>query len=271
MAFVWVDSALIEAEKAFIPLNDRGFRYGDGIFDTMRVSNGMPFQAEFHLRRLTQGLAALKIRYDIEALPKYIEELIAHNQLHTGLVRVQITRGSGGRGYLPSTEVAPLCIIETMEAPALPASPVSLAISNYQKISPQALPTHVKLCQGVNSTLARMEAADKNCFDAVMLDQHGHIAETSSANLFWSKDDVLYTPSLATGALEGSVRHWVLQRALAVRQVEASLAALQEANSIYLTNTAWGILPVHAITGGKHPLGNHQLLEELRLSLLSIW
>lgn len=219
---------------------DRGFRYGDGVFETIAAQNGVPYRFDWHIGRLERGLNAIRIAYDTSRLRRDCQVLL--DEAETGLLRIQITRGEGGRGYLPEP-TEPTCVIEMLPMPEVPAQPVDLWLSSYKKPSSDILPVRYKLCQGLNSTLARMEAADHGCFDALMLSPEGHIAETSSATIFWVKDGKVYTPSLDTGALEGATRA-ALMELCTIKEERAELAALENAEAVFITNTAWNVLPV---------------------------
>ena len=192
MTYSIVNGRLVDAAEAVISIEDRGFRYGDGVFETIAVHGGVPYQFEWHMARLASGLQAVKISFPTESLRDHCRQLLKKNALADGILRIQVTRGAGSRGYLPETADATFAM-ETMALPPLPPKPVSLWQSTYRKISEHALPVRYKLCQGLNSTLARMEAAEHHCFDALLLNERGHPCETSSANLFWFKNATLYT------------------------------------------------------------------------------
>ncbi len=245
MQYIILNNQLINADEAKISPQDRGFRYGDGVFETMLVQDRRIYQWDFHVDRLARGLAAIKISFDVSFLIIPCFELVSINGVKNGLLRLQITRGIGGRGYLPDASATPTLVIETMEMPAPPPLAISLWLSSYSKISPKSLPVNFKLCQGLNSTLARMEAAENNCFDALMLNEAGAVCETSSANIFWLKNGVLYTPALACGVLEGGMRNAVLRLSpYPVQEVEEGVESLRSAEEVFITNTAYKILPV---------------------------
>jgi branched-subunit amino acid aminotransferase/4-amino-4-deoxychorismate lyase len=94
-----------------------------------------------------------------------------------------------------------------------------------------------------------MEAAEHDCADAVLLNDRGHITETSSGNIFWLKDGTLHTPALACGILEGATRAAIL-RLSPVREVEAKLEELQKSQAAFITNSVWGALPVGRLLPG---------------------
>jgi branched-subunit amino acid aminotransferase/4-amino-4-deoxychorismate lyase len=240
--YAFVNGALVETAKATIPIGDRGFRFGDGIFETIPVYEGLPYLWEAHLARMTGGLAALHMDCNTDTLLNQALKLLKANTLHRGLLRIQISRGEGSRGYLPTGSI-PTVIIETLAAPAAPLEPVSLRLSSLRKISPNALPTHFKLAQGLSSTLARMEAAEHGAYDALLLSETGHVSETSSANIFWRTNGRLYTPSLDTGALAGVTRQRIIDRFFGpVEEGRFTLESLQNAEAVVLTNAGLGAI-----------------------------
>ncbi|MEZ5691464.1 MAG: aminotransferase class IV [Rickettsiales bacterium] len=248
MDYLIFNDKLIKEDKACISPQDRGFRYGDGIFDTIIIKNSKLYQWEWHLARIEKGLNAVKINYNTCNLQSLSKKLLKKNNIKNGLLRIQITRGIGGRGYMPQQGINPTVIIETMEKPQLKEKYASLWLSSYKKISTDMLPVQYKLCQGLNSTLARIEAIENECFDALLLNNKNEICETSSANIFWLKDNILHTPSLSCGMLEGSIRATLIKlyknEEGKVKEVAATINELKSADAVFITNVAWKILPI---------------------------
>lgn len=243
MPNVMLNGQPVPENEALIHVSDRGARFGDGVFDTIRVHSGGPWRLSWHLERLQHGLDAIHIPFQAESLRTQCVELLKHNSCTDGLLRVQVTRGSSGQGYLPAGG-RPTTIIETFPLPPLPDKPVGLWLSSYRRIPESSLPVHSKLCQGLNSTLARMEARDHGCFEALQLNQQSIIAETSSGNIFWQKQNTLFTPALDCGVLDGATRNVICQLSDNVHTVHAALDDLKNADAVCITNVAWGALPV---------------------------
>jgi branched-chain amino acid aminotransferase len=262
MASVIINSQLLPEEQAHIPISDRGFRYGDGVFETIAVQGGVPYQFEVHIERLTKGLAALKIAFDAQTLAAQAKQLLRANDVKEGLLRIQVTRGSGSRGYLPEKNAATgaLCVLETMPMPQISGKPATLWQTRYTKPSPKSLPVQFKLCQGLNSILARMDADENNCFDALLCNEQKHVCETSSGNIFWVKDKILFTPAIACGVLEGSMRSAILRLSpWRVQEVDATAGQMTRADAVFISNVAWKVLAVNEIK----PQGIHWNSEAL--------
>jgi len=263
---IWLNGKLVQQADAVIPISDRGFRFGDGVFETIRLHNGIPYQWDLHIARLYSGLKALRISLtSIPSLPKsasnYISLyelllneariLISKNGADTSdhSLRIAISRGSGSKGFLPIIDDnIPTLIMETSPLPINKKNNVQIHISSICRIPTQCLPTHAKLAQGLNNTLARLEAKDNLADEALMLTPDGFIAECSAANIFWIKDNILYTPELKTGCLPGTTRSAVMRLFQGeCKEVLMKCDALLSADEVFITNTGWKISPVQSI------------------------
>lgn len=248
MQWYYVKDGFVTAERAALPIQERGFRFGDGVFETIRLAGGKPYRWESHLRRLRHGLEAIHINYPLEDITTPALELISKNNVSEGLLRLSVSRGAGGQGYLPDPAAYPTLVMETLPLPETPSEPVSLWQSSFKRPLPEHFPTQAKTMQGLLNTLARMEAREHGCFEALMLNTTGELCEGSSSNLFWLKDGTLFTPSPASGALPGIMREAVI--ALSPWPVEEDLyqpEALEKAEAVFMTNSAWQALPVSSL------------------------
>lgn len=241
----YINGQFIPQNEAVIPINDRGFKFGDGMFETMRVENGVVFCLKSHILRMENGLKSLKIDADIDLVQDAVNNIININKLKNGIIKIIITRGAGGRGYLPEKNIKPTVIVESYEGfPTLPKE-VKLFLSSYTKPDVTSIP-QAKTLQGLNSTMARMEADEMGCFDALLLNLKGYICETSSGNIFWEKDNKLYTPSLITGALPGVMREQIIKENPVI-EGEFLLDDIKNADRVFITNVVWQKLPVITI------------------------
>ena len=154
-----------------ISYHDRGFRFGDGLFETINITNSQPYLLTYHLERLSEGLEILKIAVDLSAVKEQLYSLIDRNNHKDGIARIIISRGIGSVGYLPQ-DCSPTVSIETAMANPISRKPVKVCLSSIEKPSPKALPTSIKLLQGLNSTLAKMEAKERGYFEGILLNQY---------------------------------------------------------------------------------------------------
>jgi branched-chain amino acid aminotransferase len=245
--WIYLNDRFIAAGDAMIPVADRGFRFGDGVFETIAIHHGHPYQWAWHKDRLQQGLDALRIPMPGLNWDKQLDLLLEKNELQTGFVRIAVSRGVGSAGYLPLDGIAPTVVIETLTA-SPPANPAILRLSRHRRPSASSFPVHIKSAQGLTSTLALLEAREDGCDEALLLDAQDHLSEAASANLFWMKNGVIYTPSLSTGCVMGSTRAAIMRLSpLPVQEVEASVSNLQQAELVWLTNCRVGIWPVQQL------------------------
>lgn len=250
MSTININGKLIPENEAKISVKDRGFRFGDGIFDTIKVVAGKLYRFDMHMQRIKGGLAALKIDFDTSSLQEEILNTIHYNNIDEGIARISITRGEGSRGYMPTRDMDPNYVIETMSAREMDLFNIRLCVSSYTKPSASSMPVNFKLMQGLNSTLAKMEARETGFFDAVLLNDKGQICECSSSNIFWVKGNRIFTPSLDCGILDGVTRKIVLELyGNNISEGIFTLDDISDADEIFITNSVIGILPVKEVEG----------------------
>ncbi|MCP5518931.1 MAG: aminotransferase class IV [Verrucomicrobiales bacterium] len=253
---VHLGDRFVPAAEASLSVDDRGFLYGDGLFETMRVRAGhVPFWRE-HVERLVEGAMLLRLRlpWSTDDLRERAASLLAANGVRDGLLRVQVTRGPGRRGYSPKGADRPTGLLTTHRL----ALPVELAPMRVVVIASPAVWSgsplnRVKHSSKLAHVLARAEADDRMADEALLLNERGEVVEASAANLFWISDDHLLTPPLASGALPGITRRTVIRAAraldLPVGEPPCTLGALREATGIFLTNSARGLVELGRLDG----------------------
>jgi branched-subunit amino acid aminotransferase/4-amino-4-deoxychorismate lyase len=257
---------LVLAERAAIPVADRGFRFGDGLFETILIKDGVPYQWALHMDRLAGGLAALRIAAPVEDWVLHARKLLKRNGVKNGFLRIAVSRGVGSRGYAPHPPGMPATwVIETLPPSPAPEKPCQLFLSRLARIPRQCLPVNFKLAQGLNNTLALLEAQDHRCDEALQLTTDGFLCEAASANIFWIRDDVLYTPALDTGCLNGTTREAILRLSpVEIKTVKQGVGALEHAEAIFLSNCRTGIWPVAELAPmGKTFNVKHRLMRQL--------
>lgn len=273
---VFLNGRFVPEEQALVSAFDRGFLYGDGLFETLRVMNGVPLGWDAHWRRLANGAETLKLKlpFTSDFLRAQARELSRQNQLPEALLRLTLSRGVGQRGYSPRGADTPTLVMALHPAPPLgPAAPQwKLHTASLRVPTGDAL----SACKSANKllhVLARAEAEAVGADDALLLNASGEVAETTSANIFWVEGDTLHTPPLTSGALPGVTRADVLGlcRAQSIPAIAttADLPRLLRANGVFLTSSASGVVEVVALDGQAMP--SSPLTAHVRTSLLSSW
>ena len=266
---VFLNGKFVPEADAVVPLNDRGFLLGDGLFETVRVANGKPFRFAQHLERLTRGAEFLKIKlpFTPRELQKSAEQLIAQNELADAVLRVTLTRGAGGRGYSIKNSGAPTLALTMHPLPPQNSDePVqwSLVTSSFRIPAGDALAAF-KTTSKVLNVLARAEAEEKGADEALLLNTNGEVAETAGGNLFWIYQDHVCTVPTGRGVLPGITRAVVLEicqsLGLATNKRIVKPEQLRNAEGIFVTQSALGIIPVAAFDG--QPVAPSPLVDQL--------
>ena len=265
MKYAYVKNSFINSNNAKISIKERGFRFGDGVFETIRIKNYQLTDFNLHSKRLAAGLKAIKINFDLVKIAPLAEKLIAKNQQKQGFLRISISRGIGSKGYLPVNCKATL-IIETENLRRNYAQNYNLTISPYQKISDNALPVNYKLMQGLNSTLSALYAKEHNVNDAILLNSNHHISETSAANIFMVKDGYIFTPPLTDGLLGGVVREKIISN-FSVKEKSFKLADLEIYDNIFISNVAIKLKLISKIIQPNNQILWHNKLNESSIKI----
>jgi branched-chain amino acid aminotransferase len=251
LPYLSLNGHILPTTQAHISVQDRGFRYGDGAFETIAMVAGVPYLWEAHYARLLRGLAVLHIAVDTAYLRTHLHELSVKNNVHDGIARILVTRGCGSEGYLPAPTTPPTVLIEVTPSPSRlalqDASPIKVTLSPWRRFPANCLPTDVKIMQGMNATLARMDAAAGGYDEALMLSVAGELCEAASGNLFWLKKETLYTPALSTGCLAGVMRARLIE--LWQGEVTEVTIPLSEwkTSALIMTNALRGAIPIDSL------------------------
>jgi aminodeoxychorismate lyase len=263
---IFLNGRFVPEEHAVVSVLDRGFLYGDGLFETMRIFNGKPFRWAQHLERLRRGAEFLKIKtpFSSETLRDFAGELIAKNQMPDALLRVTLSRGIGVRGYSPKGAETPTFVMSLHPAPAR-SGPVEaggkrgdspprwkLIISSHRLPANEPL-AQFKTCNKLPQILARAEADAAGADEALLLNTDGFVVEGASSNLFWIEQNTICTPPLASGVLPGVTRAVVSEicQMLSLKINEANIRAeeLKKADGIFVSLSSFGIVEAASLNG----------------------
>ena len=242
---------LINGERRqCIDVADRGFQYGDGLFETLEVLNGQPLFLDRHLLRLQSGCGRLLIPSpDLSFLT--IEAYTLCADVEHAVLKLIVTRGGGGRGYRQPAEISPSRVFGLHPYPQYPDSYQQNGVAVRfcrQTLSANPALAGIKHLNRLEQILARAEWQDDAIQEGLMLDTAGHVIEGTMSNLFAVKRGTLYTPTLSEAGVAGIVRQIVLdiaaQQQIPVVETALSVAALFAADELFLTNSVIGIWPV---------------------------
>jgi branched-chain amino acid aminotransferase len=258
---VYLNGKMVPKEEASVSVYDHGFLYGDGVFEGIRAYEGNIFRLKEHIDRLYESAQtlALKIPMSPAAMCQTTADAVAANGLRDVYIRLVISRGKGDLGIDPDKCPKPtvVIIVDTIELypEELYQKGVPLVTSSIRRIPIQCLDPRIKSLNYLNNIMAKLQAKQAGCPEAVMLNYNGRVAECTADNLFIVKDGELKTPDLMQGALGGITRAAVLELAAKVGtptyETVLGLHDLYNADECFLTGTGAEVVPVVKIDGRK--------------------
>jgi branched-chain amino acid aminotransferase len=247
----YLNGRFLPLNEASIPVNDAGFLYGYGCYETLRGYNGRFFRLDAHLDRFSRTAAELRLPLDVQILQKVVPECLRRSELKDARVRITL---SGGEVNLSST--SPSVKNPTLLVTAASYTPYSaeayekgfrVIIARATRNSQSILPGHKTTCF-LESLLARRQAQNVGADDALLLNESGLLAEASSSNVFIVSGGILKTPRLGNGLLPGVTRGVLFEMAklmkLNVLEVDILPPELMAAEEIFLTNSMIEVMPV---------------------------
>lgn len=246
-----------------VSVADRGLAYGDGVFETIRALPHCFLQIECHLSRLRRGLSRLAMPLSMD------QQLTLKNFLHSqvlpliqeeSVVKVIVTRGEGGRGYLPPENCIHSIIIGILPAPNYKVHQVKGVLLSVSPVpvSSNRFFAGIKHLNRLENVMAKRFLMSFD-FEAIMLNANQELVECIQSNLFWCKQGVLYTPSLEKSGVQGTYRKAIIehQAEYTVQVGRFLLSDLMAADEVFITNSLMGIVPVIGVTGVSFPIGVH--------------
>jgi len=264
---VFLNGQFLREAQAVVPVNDRGFLLGDGLFETMRVVAGRPFRFAQHLERMTRGADFLKIKppFTPKELEKFATQLIEQNKMPDAILRLTLTRGPGKRGYTPDSENRPTVVMSLHAAPPLEKHVEWTLITSSFRIPASDPLSSFKTTSKILNVLARAEAKEKGADEVLLINTNGEVAETASGNLFWVYQDNICTVPTGRGVLPGITRAIVLEicQSLGLQTNKRVIKpeALRNSQGIFVTQSAFGIVPITTFNG--EPVAPSPLVDQI--------
>ncbi len=261
MKKIWINHQLLPTNQAKVSALDRGFLYGDGVYEAVRVYQGKIFRGDGHWKRLAGSLKAVHMR--VPWTGKFLTDACLKtakaNGMKEALVRVTISRGVGEIGYDPRTAIHPtLTVMATpvrADLPELWKKGVKIAVVKIRRNHVLSLNPAIKHTNALNGILAKIEALKVGAFEGVFLNLDGFVAEGTISNIFLIKNGIVKTPALSCGILDGVTRRAILEVArgcgLRVAETDIPEIDLYRADEIFLTSTTMEAMPVVRIQKRK--------------------
>jgi branched-chain amino acid aminotransferase len=256
---IYVDGNYYSEQDAKVSVFDHGLLYGDGIFEGIRIYHGRVFRLKEHIDRLFYSAKAilLDIPMSHADLMKATVETCRQNNLREGYIRLLVTRGKGTLGLNPNRCKNPSIIIiaDTIQLypPEYYDKGLEIITVPTTRNLHNAVNPAIKSLNYLNNILAKIEANNSGCEEAVMLNSEGYVAECTGDNIFIVKDGQMFTPPLSAGALYGITRKVVIDMAresnMPVTEPNLTRYDLFNADECFLTGTGAELVPVVKIDG----------------------
>ena len=258
-SWIWMDGEFVAWDEANVHVLTHTLHYGFGVFEGIRAYNGRVFKLSEHVDRLFYSAKAilLKIPMSHRAICEAVRAACKRNKIRDGYIRLVVTRGAGTLGLDPNRCSNPQVIIiadkiqlypETFYKKGLEIVTVPTTRNHTNAVNPA-----IKSLNYLNNILAKIEAINAGCVEAIMLNSQGFVAECTGDNVFMLKGGELLTPPLAAGALYGITRSVAIELAesLGIKAKEPNLTRydLYNADEVFITGTAAEVVPVVKIDG----------------------
>ena len=255
---LYLNGKFIADTELSISPYDRGVLLGDGIFETMRAVDSEVEFLKAHWQRLSASASILNmpISFDLSAIKQIISELLQKNGLDKGSValRLTLTRGTGPRGLLPPKHTEPTLMMMASKLGEASRKNDTLIVSSMIRNEYSPL-SNIKSINCLENVMARVEAEKQGADEAIILNTKQNVAETTSANIFVIKNDIIYTPKLSDGALPGILRQVLFeisqQKEMMLEEKTFDLQFLLSASEVFLTNSLIQIKPIKQVNVGE--------------------
>lgn len=277
--WVYINGEYFRKDEAKVSVFDHGFLYGDGVFEGIRVYDGNVFRLKEHLERLYDSAKSimLEIPLTMEEMQQAVVDAVRKNGLRDAYIRLVVSRGAGSLSLDPRSCKNPQVIIIVDQvrlfSKELYENGLPIVTVPTRRNIPDALNPKIKSLNYLNNILVKIEATRAGVGEALMVNEHGYVAEGSGDNIFIVKRGVLYTPPGYVGALEGITRRAIMDLAeqlnYPVKEEPFTRHDVYVADEVFLTGTAAEVIAVVEVDGrrignGKPGPITRSLLEEFR-------
>ena len=245
-----------------VSLYDRGLQYGDGLFETIAVEDESLLCWDEHLERLQSGCSRLKIPIpNQDTLSAESQRLIS--SVKRGIIKIIITRGQGGRGYASPANIEPTRIISLYPWPEYSFGNsddgINVRVCNY-RYAHNSILAGIKHLNRLEQILARSEWTDSSIAEGVVLDHEENVIEGTMSNVFYIKNNTLYTPELSACGVDGVIRKKIITLAaelhLEICINKISLKSLMDADEAFMCNSIIGVWPIKKIDRKSFEVGD---------------
>ena len=240
----YINGVYCAIEDAKVSIEDRGFQFGDSIYEVIFSYDGKPFLLDAHLQRFQRSADAIKLNYDFKNQPlePIIEEGIRRSEFSDAMVYIQITRGVAARNHVIPQNIAPTVVMTFKPRPVVPEVIREKGVKMATVTDQRWANCYIKAVILLPNVLARFEAMERGCYDAILVAPDGEVRECTSANIFMVKNNTLYFPIRNESILRGVTQNFLLDCARSIRvecaEQRIGVDELYEADEVFMSSTA---------------------------------
>lgn len=257
---IFVNDKWLAKRDAMVSVYDHGLLYGDGVFEGIRIYNHKIFKLEQHMDRLWRSAERIRLSIPVtrDRMIEIQRQAIKKNKIKDGYIRLLVTRGVGALGLNPfkCPKAGVVCIADQIRLypPEMYESGMKVVFAKRPRVPVACLDPRIKSLNYLNNILAKVEALDAGCLEAIMLNTDGYVAECTGDNIFVVKNGALFTPPSEAGVLEGVTRRFVMNDLcprLGITCQEKWMRAedITSGDEVFLTGSAAEIIAVTSIDG----------------------
>ena len=256
MEFALLNGEFIKRSEAKVDVDDRGFQFGDGVYEVIRTYNGKLFTVEEHVNRFKKSMDSISISLPLTTvqLTRLLEELIVKNNLNDGMIYLQVTRGIAPRNHaFPSASIAPTLVAYTKKLER-PVRNMKFGVKTILTEDIRWLRCDIKSLNLLGNVLAKQQAAVQGCYEAI-LHRGQEVTEGSTSNIFIVKNGVLITHASDNLILKGITKDVILQLCainnIPFEERTFTLEELALADEVILSSTTSEVMPIIEMNGKK--------------------
>lgn len=267
---IYLNKSLLEASKASISPVSSAVLQGRGCFATLGIYEGKPFRLDKHWERLEEYCARLSIDHsevDQPSVNAGLGKLISVNKVVNGRARILMLAGGGSDTWRLNNAVKTNLLMMTAEPQLVSEAGMTLAVSPF-RINTTSPLTGIKSLSYLDRVLSWEEAKSRDFDEAVLLNERGEVVSATQANIFWTRDGTIYTPSIGCGAVAGVTREVTIELAsnLFIPLIEGvfELSDLADADEIFLTSSSIGVAVVTTFDFRQYSVATGSIAARLR-------
>lgn len=255
MELAWINGEVTELAKAQCALQDRGYFFGDGIYEVIRVYEGQPFAVEYHLERFAKSATAIRLpmNHELSLLKTLILTLLEKADIPEAEIYMHLTRGIAPRQHAFPSGSEPVLVITISQVRKIDPSIRSQGIKAITLPDDRWAHCDIKSLNLLPNILAKQTAREKGAYEAIFIRSDGKVSEGSSSNVFALIANTLVTPLADEHILNGVTRRLCLELAgkkgFLVQERNMDLSELLEAKEIFITSTTMEIIPLINLNG----------------------